>query len=133
MPIPERILVIDDDSINNMLCKYIINEVLNNTVEIIAFAIPQRAVDYIKTEYSSKPVQTLVFLDINMPGLSGWDVLDELSRSKILINKYFRIFILSSSVDPNDKRRANISPLVNGFIEKPLEENIVKKTCGISV
>lgn len=132
MEIPERIIVIDDDSINNMFCRYVINEVLNDKVEILTFAIPQKAVDYIKTEYSSRPVTTLVFLDINMPGLSGWDVLDEFKRSEKIISKYFNIYILSSSVDPKDRQRAQSSKYVDGFLEKPLDARNVSRICGIS-
>lgn len=131
MEIPKRIIVIDDDSINNMYCRYIIKEALSEEVEVMMFAIPQKAVNYINSEYSLNPVQTVIFLDINMPVLSGWDVLDELGNSEIIINQFFKIYILSSSVDPKDKERADSSPFVNGFIEKPLEVTVVRRICGI--
>jgi CheY-like chemotaxis protein len=132
MEIPQRIIVIDDDSINNMFCKFIIKEALSDKVEIIMFTRPQKAVDYINIEYSVNPASTVMFLDINMPVLSGWDVLYELERSDVIINQYFKIYILSSSVDPKDKDRARCSRFVNGFLEKPLEAKNVREICGIS-
>ncbi len=131
MEIPKRIIVIDDDSINNMFCKYIINEALDDKVEIMMFTRPQKAIDYINSEYQKDPVPTLMFLDINMPVLSGWDVLDALVKSDVIINQYFKIYMLSSSVDPKDKEKANNSNLVKGFIEKPLDVNIIRKICGM--
>lgn len=132
MKIPERIIVVDDDSINNMFCKFIIKEALNDKVEIIMFTSPQKAVDYINREFVKDPVPALMFLDINMPGLSGWDVLVEFERSEVNIAKYISIFILSSSVDPNDKNRARKCRFVNGFLEKPLEVKTVREICGIN-
>jgi len=136
MEIPKRIIVVDDDSINNMYCRYIIKEALENVAsneesEIVMFAIPQKALNYINSEYLANPVPTLIFLDINMPVLSGWDVLEELERSEVVIKDFFKIYILSSSVDPVDKERADNSPLVSGFLEKPLDVNIVRSICGI--
>jgi CheY-like chemotaxis protein len=132
MKIPERIIVVDDDSINNMFCKYIIKEALSDKVEIIMFTSPKKAVDYVNLEYHKDPVTALMFLDINMPGLSGWDVLDEFERSEVNIAQFISIFILSSSVDPKDKDRARSSRLVKGFLEKPLEAKTVREICGIS-
>jgi CheY-like chemotaxis protein len=130
MKLPEKIIVVDDDSINNMFCRYIINEALDNKVEVVMFAIPRKALEYIKNEYFLNPVQTLMFLDINMPVLSGWDVLSELEKSELDISGYIEIYILSSSVDPKDKERAAGCGLVKGFLEKPLEVEIVQNICG---
>ncbi len=132
MEIPGRIVVIDDDSINNMYCKYIIDEVLDSKVEIIMFTNPKKALEYINTEYTAAPIPTLMFLDINMPQLSGWNVLEELERSDVVINDYFNVYMLSSSVDPNDRARAQNSKFVRGFLEKPLDIDVVKNICGIT-
>lgn len=129
--IPERITVIDDDSITNLFCKLIIQQALGTNIEIRTFTKPQKALDTIEKEYSNRPVKTILFLDINMPVLNGWEVLEKLEGSEIDIKKYITVYMLSSSVDPRDRMRSEGSPLVKGFIEKPLDVPVVHRVCGI--
>ncbi|MBB6459307.1 response regulator [Flammeovirga kamogawensis] len=73
--------------------------------------------------------QNILFLDLNMPGLDGWQVLDELENRGIV--DHFKIFILSSSVNPQDKQKANDHPKVCSYIEKPLSKQKVLSTLAL--
>lgn len=55
-----------------------------------------------------------------MPGLSGWNVLDKLSMLSKDIKEKISIVMVSSSIDPKDKIKANECSLVIGYLEKPL-------------
>jgi len=129
MKIPERIIVVDDDSINNMFCKYVIKQALEEKSEIVMFAVPQKALNYINAEYKSKDTSTVMFLDINMPVLSGWDVLEEMKKCDSRVMSNIRVFMLSSSVDPNDKKKAKEFDMVKGFYEKPLTVEAIQSIC----
>ncbi len=120
MAYPDHFIIIDDDSINNHICdKYI--HIIVPQAEVTAFTRPVSALAYISETYSRKEIgETLVLLDINMPELTGWDVLDRFADFPVFIKRQFRIFILSSSVAQQDKDRAIYSPLIVGFLEKPL-------------
>ncbi len=131
MKIPERFIVIDDDSVANLLNTIIIKKAVGKNSDIRAFVKPIKAVEYIEAEYSSHPVKTFLSLDINMSGLNGWDVLDKLRALKIRIKDFITIYILSSSIDPRDRERAEANPLVSGFLEKPLSVELVQELCGI--
>jgi len=115
-----RFIIIDDDPINNHICrKYI--EIIFPGAEIADFTNPQSGIEYILTAYSAPTRHdTVLLLDINMPVLSGWEVLDIFAHFPETIKDQFNIYILSSSIDSEDKRKADSSPLISGFIEKPL-------------
>jgi CheY-like chemotaxis protein len=62
----------------------------------------------------------LVLLDINMPGLNGFDVLDALAGLPDEHRRSTRVVMLTSSLRSEDRERARRSPLVVGYESKPL-------------
>ena len=79
-----------------------------------------------KKNFNSVRHPELIFLDINMPVLNGWDFMDTIIERKIVNFKRTRIYILSSSIDKDDYQKANTYEQISGFIPKPLTpENIV--------
>jgi CheY-like chemotaxis protein len=123
-----RFIAIDDDPVNNMICKLTIEMVANNP-EIVTFTNPSQGFDYIVNEYSGKPdqKQSVLLLDINMPVMSGWEFLERFDNLKDDVKKLFKIFILSSSVDPRDKQRSYANKNVKAFMVKPLvKDNVVE-------
>jgi CheY-like chemotaxis protein len=126
MTIPQRFLLIDDDPSNNLLTKISIKKTIEGA-DVVDYTMPENGIQFIVDEYTENPVQTVLFLDINMPTLSGWDVLDKFAEMPELIVPNFSIFILSSSVDPSDKEKAATSPLVKGYLEKPLTRDVLRE------
>jgi len=116
---PERFLLVDDDPFNNEICNIALTNAFINP-EIVEFTEPIDALAYIEAEYAKNPVNTVLFLDINMPLLSGWEVLDKFKNFPDSIKKHFVIFVLSSSIAPQDKQKAKENPLVTDYLEKPV-------------
>lgn len=113
-------LVVDDDQINNMICKKILQRTIEGS-EVQTFTDPDTALIYIKSSFGRKDAQkTIVFLDINMPAITGWEFLESFERFDTRVKDSLIIFMLSSSVDPNDRQRALNNSNVTGYIEKPL-------------
>src|SRR5579872_656467 len=91
-------IVIDDDPTNNLVCKMYIKIIYPNA-DIRTYTNAQEGLEYISSKYPLPNTQeTILFLDINMPILSGWEVLDSFNNFSNTIKKQFRIYILSSSV-----------------------------------
>ncbi len=115
-------MIIDDDPTNNLICEASIKKVFK-TADVISFLTPEDGIKYIETVYALNPVKTVLFLDINMPSLSGWEVLSKFQALLGIISPNILVYILSSSIDPADKRRADANKLVEGYIAKPLSKN----------
>lgn len=111
--------IVDDDPINNKLCIRYLGLAFPGS-HADEFTNPQQWLDHIRSANAAQDMPTILLLNINMPILSGWDVLATLANFPDEIKQQFKIYILSSSIDTDDKQRAANNPLVSGFIEKPL-------------
>lgn len=117
----DELLLIDDDEITNFVNRNIVEPFFQNTT-ISLFYNGSEALDYI---LSNPSVGYLIFLDLNMPVMNGWEFLEALLPH---IDKlHLTIHIVSYSIDPEDINRAKEHPLVESFIEKPLDHKAVKK------
>ena len=121
----QRIILIDDDAGNNTVSRIFLKRVVIET-EIVAFTDPEEGLSYIASEYAQSPVTTILLLDINMPVLSGWDVLESFEQLPESIKKYFTVYILTSSINMDDKQRASAHPRVSAYIEKPMTIGLLK-------
>jgi CheY-like chemotaxis protein len=130
----QRFIIVDDDATNNILCKYTIKKAAP-TSDVQAFEFPAEALKYISSAYENAEGETttILFLDINMPEIDGWDFLDEFAKMDDRIHKQFVIYLLSSSIDPSDKQRAASANFVKGFLSKPLSYADVSKLAAQNI
>jgi CheY-like chemotaxis protein len=118
------ILLIDDDEATNFIHEMVIKMAgIDTHIEICSSA--RKALDYLtcKGEYSantSYPQPGIIFLDINMPGMNGWDFLKEYDllpdeqKAKVVVS------MLTTSLNPDDQEKGNSDPNVERFMIKPL-------------
>jgi CheY-like chemotaxis protein len=123
----EQIIFIDDDEINNLISERIVNKTIVSNLKLSSFVYAEEGLKYIKSEALKieENKLILIFLDINMPFLNGWQVLEQIEQMGEIVHNKLLIYMLSSSIDPNDKRKASENKLVSEFIEKPLSNNII--------
>ncbi|WP_339922381.1 response regulator [uncultured Cyclobacterium sp.] len=111
----DLIVLIDDDPINNLINKRLINK-LNLSPKTIEFLEAEVALQYLKDPDLEKRI--LILVDINMPVMNGWDFLSQ--YLELENDRKDRIIMLSSSIDFQDRQKSKEFPFVSGFIEKPL-------------
>lgn len=121
-----RIILIDDDPVALYLYAEIIKET-GYKEEIITFDGVLKAVAFLDSIEGD--THYIILVDLNMPVLSGWDFLSQVSShpQKHLMH----VFILTSSVNQADKVKSLQYDTVAGFFEKPLEEEYLKQIADI--
>jgi CheY-like chemotaxis protein len=113
-------IVIDDEPFNNLICKKLTQTVYPEA-EVKTFTDPEKGLSFLLSEFSkTTDSTTILFLDINMPNMNGWEFMVEYKRLSDDIKAKINLYILSSSVDPIDKEKAQQNPYILDFIEKPL-------------
>jgi CheY-like chemotaxis protein len=125
------VLLIDDDYSTNFLNKKVVEKAdCSEHIQVTSSA--EEALDYLqsKGKFSENgdkfPQPGLVFLDINMPGMDGWDFLEE--YKKLPREKKGRIVIsmLTTSLNPEDRARAGSISEVDHFLTKPLTADAIQ-------
>jgi CheY-like chemotaxis protein len=114
-----HLLVVDDNEINNFLLKHMINK-SDLDISVSFYIDPEDALSFIKTGVDESRTIDLIFLDINMPLMSGWELLDELKQDGITLQNHTPVYMFTSSVYQTDKEKAKNYPEVCGFLLKPV-------------
>ncbi|MBS3915837.1 MAG: response regulator [Bacteroidetes bacterium] len=116
-----RIILIDDDEGFLLVSKIIIRRLLPEAT-VVPFSQPRLALDFLINEFiiTNPNEKTILFLDVNMPGMSGWDFLRGFDALPDTAKQSIRIYMLSSSIDSRDEDRAKDNPSIVEFISKPL-------------
>ena len=117
--------IIDDEAISIYLTKYMLIEEKFSD-DITTFDSAEEALEDIKQNLEAT-LPRIIFIDLNMPGMNGWEFLDELEPYKPQLLNRCWIYILTSSLDLNDAARAKEYELVQGFIHKTIDKEDIKE------
>ena len=127
----DQILCVDDDPITLMLCKkVIIKSSFSN--EIITSQNGEEALSYFNTikHINNKnkliPQPQLIFLDLNMPVMGGWEFLDHFNSQEFAEFSTIKVIVLSSTIDPEDLEKSKQYPMVVDFLSKPISQSMLE-------
>jgi CheY-like chemotaxis protein len=122
-----KFIVIDDDHINNFLVRGVLKQ-LSSSSEVECFTNPQLALDHLISLKNEKYKDLIIFLDLNMPVINGWDVLDKLSEYYgACLPENAKLYIASSSDIDKDISRSKAYEMVTGYLSKPLKLERLKE------
>ncbi len=120
-----QVLLIDDDKPTNFFNKMII-EKYGDLGNVSTVTSGLEALEYFKEVKEGKQNKpSLVFLDINMPGMNGWEFLKEFVKFGNKITDGVGIFMLTTSDDEKEIEKAEKHSLVLDFLNKPLSPKLL--------
>jgi CheY-like chemotaxis protein len=125
------VFFIDDDSIFLKLAKFQCKDAIPCANSIFYYDSSQDALEVmiqrIDTRTSDEYFE--IFLDINMPGLTGFEFIDSLSQHRPDIIDFVNIYLLSSSLDPGDVQKAKERSIIKKILQKPIKKEYLQSIC----
>jgi len=119
-------IIIDDDEINNSVCRKIIEKTYPGA-NIADFTDPKEGFGYIIDKYSKQDSSiAILLLDISMPVMNAWEFLELFEIQDDKLKKRVKIHILSSSVNKSDMSRAQSNKNVEYYLIKPLTKESIR-------
>ncbi len=119
----ELACIIDDDKIYVNLVRKII-EIKKLSENLLIFKNGKEALDHFKLimeNMTEDKLPDIIFLDLNMPVMDGWEFLSEFIKIKNNFDKKITLYVVSSSIDPRDLERAKSFNMVTDYLIKPIE------------
>lgn len=119
------ILLVDDNDADNYYHEIVIND-FGCAEEVVAVQSGKAALDYLKSiENGNHPQPDLIFLDINMPAMNGWEFLEEYKKLDVIQQGKIVVVMLTTSLNLDDEEKARGIEHIKNFKNKPLTEEML--------
>ena len=120
-----KIILIDDNAILRTIFGYMLQGFSQYEIEFHSFKNALDALDFLdNNDITQSSIPPILFVDINMPFMTGWELMDTLEDRTDFIKKT-KIYIVSSSTSKSDQEQLANYPFINGFILKPFGKESV--------
>ncbi|MFM8740065.1 MAG: response regulator [Cytophagales bacterium] len=126
----KTVMLIDDNEIDNLINQKMI-EAAAIAENIYTHTGAKSAIEFLKniekTDLAHMVLPDIIFLDIDMPLMDGFQFLEEFEKLAAATKKNSRIVMLTSSINPQDFVRSKKYPNVKLYLNKPLSHDSIIK------
>ncbi|MGV8092734.1 MAG: response regulator [Mangrovibacterium sp.] len=126
----DTLCIVDDDNMFQLLTRIIVEKTkLVQKVKI--FSNGKEAIEFLyAVQNQPEKIPDVILLDLNMPVLDGWGFLEEYIMIKPKLGKKIVIYIVSSSIDPEDIEKARTISEITDYLVKPVTQEKFIKILG---
>ena len=122
------LVLIDDNAIFRFIFENMVKNIENITIDFISY---ENAIDALEALTAQNQMNSkmpdYIFVDINMPYMSGWEMMDKIQEESYRFILTSKIFIISSSHLESDKQKINQYPFILDYVQKPLNKEKLKE------
>jgi len=120
---PLRVSLIDDDPIFRLTTGKMLRSFEESTVEIMNFENGLEAIEYFRMhQLEPEKLPDVMFVDINMPFMSGWELLNAITEEQIAFVHKIPVYMLSSSTSTIDQKQAGNYGFLKEYLVKPVKK-----------
>ncbi len=126
----QNVMLIDDNEIDNLINQKMI-EAAGITETIFTHSGAKSAIEFLRNiekimRKSPNVLPQVIFLDIDMPLMDGFQFLDQFDKLSTETKNYCKIVMLTSSINPQDLNKSKTYEYVRKFLNKPLTQESLK-------
>ncbi len=125
----QTVMLIDDNEIDNFINQKMI-EGFAFADKVLVHTGSNSALEFFRSidqfgKLSDEFIPQIIFLDLNMPIMDGFQFIDDFMRMTNRFKVNTRIIMLSSSINPTDLEKAKKNKFITRYVNKPLTEKIL--------
>lgn len=123
-----KIAIVDDDQIYQFIMHRTLTK-LDPSLKVLNFSNCADILNFLKRNAdNSQLLPDLLLIELNTPFMNGWEFLNAYKEIKGSLCKTIDIYIITSSVDPNDQIKAAAQEDLSGLYTKPITPDQLQQT-----